>query len=276
MASDQFVNANGLRLHYLDYGSPEKPALVCIHGLSGNAHNFDGLAPQLLSGYHVISIDVRGRGDSQWGPAGDYNPPAYVTDLTMTLDALGFQRVTLIGTSMGGLISMMFAGGYPERVERLVLNDVGPEVDPAGIKRITDYMTTSPADFAAMSYVVTYYRENYPPLRQVPERELTEFVKWSVKPGADGRLVWKMDPSIRSVPRGSAARPIDMWVPYARITAPVLVVRGAESDILSRATVDHMMTVLPKTKAVEVPGVGHAPSLLEEPALAAIKQFLNI
>jgi pimeloyl-ACP methyl ester carboxylesterase len=276
MPSSQFVKVNGLKLHYLDFGNSEKPPLVCIHGLSGNAHNFDALAPQLRDAYHVISVDVRGRGDSEWGPSGDYNTAIYVNDLAAMLEALAIDRVTLIGTSMGGMISMGYAGGFPDRVTRLVLNDVGPEIDQAGAKRITGYMTSSPTDFADLNDVVAYYRENYPPMRAVPEAALAEFVGWSVKPAAGGRLTWKLDPAVRNVPRtGSAARPVDMWVPFARITAPILVVRGAESDILSRATADRMARALRDLRTVEVPGVGHAPSLAEPEALNAIREFLG-
>ena len=275
-ATSQFITINGLRLHYLDFGNSSKPPLICIHGLSGNAHHFDALAPHLIADYHVISTDVRGRGDSQWGPADEYNQTSYSSDLAALIDQLRFPRVTLIGTSMGGAIAMLYAGGYPERVERMVLNDVGPEVDPAGIKRITDYMGTAPAEFASLAEVADYYRQNYPVMRQIPEQELFGFVKWAVSPSENGTLRWKMDAAIRNVPRsGSSARPLDMWVPYTRITAPVLVIRGAESDILARTTAERMRAVLPQlTTVVEVPGVGHAPSLLEPEALTAIEQFL--
>ncbi len=277
MATDQFMTINGLRLHYLDFGNSGKPPLICIHGLSGNAHNFDGLAEHFAPDYHVISIDVRGRGDSQWGPSDDYNQTNYANDLATLIDMLRFPQVTLVGTSMGGMIAMLYAGGYPERVARMVLNDVGPEVDRAGIKRTTDYMSTAPAEFASLAEVGAYYRENYPAMRQMPEQELLEFVKWAVKPATNGGFRWKMDPAIRNAPRtGSAARSLDMWVPYARITAPILVVRGADSDILARATAQRMCLVLPQqTTIVEVPGVGHAPSLLEPEALSAITQFLS-
>jgi len=274
-AQSRFVSANGLKLHYLDFGNPSKPPLVCIHGLSGNAHNFDALAPHLSDGHHVISIDVRGRGDSDWGPPGEYAAPVYVNDLALMLDALELDRVTLIGTSMGGIVAMIFAGGYPYRVERLVLNDVGPEVDPAGLKRITDYFTDAPSDFADMAEVAAYYRANYQYLAATPEAELLDFVRWAVKPAVDGRLTWKIDPAVRNIPRtGVAARPMDLWVPYARITARMLVVRGAQSDILSRDTAERMCQVLPGTKVVEVPGVGHAPTLAEPASIAAIKEFL--
>ncbi|MBV8356834.1 MAG: alpha/beta hydrolase [Deltaproteobacteria bacterium] len=276
IAASQFITINGLRLHYLDFGNSAQPPLICIHGLSGNAHNFDRLAAHLTPNYHVIAIDVRGRGDSQWGPADEYNPAAYNSDLANLIDLLRFPRVTLIGTSMGGMIAMLYAGGYPERVERLVLNDVGPEVNTVGVKRITDYMNIAPTEFGSLAEVGEYYRQNYPAMRQMPEQELLDFVKWAVKPAENGAFRWKIDPAIRNVPRsGSAARPLDMWVPYARITASILVIRGAQSDILAPATVERMRTVLPQlTRVVEVPGVGHAPSLLEPEALNAIKQFL--
>lgn len=274
-AESRFFSANGLRLHYLDFGNPSKPPLVCIHGLSGNAHNFDGLAPHLANDYHVMSIDVRGRGDSEWGPPGEYAPPVYVNDLSVMLEMLELDRVTLIGTSMGGIISMIFAGGYPQRVERLVLNDIGPEIDPAGLKRITDYFTDAPNEFNDLAEVAAYYRANYPFLANAPEPELREFVRWAVKPIGDGRLTWKIDPAVRNIPRtGTAARPMDMWVPYARIAARTLVIRGAESDILSRDTAERMCRVLPGAKLAEIPGVGHAPTLSEPQSIAAITGFL--
>jgi esterase len=277
MATSQFITISGLRLHYLDFGNSGKPPLICIHGLSGNAHNFDALAPHLAPDYHVLSLDVRGRGDSQWGPADEYNQTNYSSDLAILIDRLGFPRVTLVGTSMGGMIAMLYAGGYPERVERMVLNDVGPEVDPAGIKRIADYMSGAPTEFASLGEVGECYRQNYPAMRQMPEQELLDFVKWAVKPAEGGTLRWKIDPAIRNAPRsGSSARPLDMWVPYARITASILVIRGADSDILARATAERMRAVLPQlTSVVEVPGVGHAPSLLEPQAMSAIKRFLS-
>jgi esterase len=276
IASSQFKTINGLRLHYLDFGDRAKPPLICIHGLSGNAHNFDGLAAHLVADYHIISIDVRGRGDSQWGPADEYNQANYSSDLATLIEQLQCSRVTLIGTSMGGMIAMLYAGGYPERVERIVLNDVGPEVDPAGVKRISDYMNIAPTEFANLAEVGEYYRQHYPVMRQMPEPELLNFVKWAVAPIENGMLRWKIDPAIRNMPRsGSGARPLDMWVPYARITAPILLIRGADSDILARATAERMRAVLPQlTTIVEVPGVGHAPSLLEPEALNAIQRFL--
>jgi len=277
MASDKFVNANGLRLHYIDYGNDGAPWVVCVHGLTGNAHNFDGLAPHLTPKYHVISLDVRGRGDSQWGPPTEYIPQNYVTDLARMLEQLGAARVSLIGTSMGGIISMMYGGGWPERVERLVLNDIGPEIDPAGMARIASYVGEAPERFENLGEVVKYYKENYPPMAKLEDSVVAEQVKWSVKPGADGGLVWKMDASIRRPLRGGTAQQrLDLWVPYARIACPILIVRGADSDILASATAGRMCTVHKGAKAVEVPAVAHAPSLTEAESLGAIKEFFGL
>jgi len=274
MASDKFVNANGLRLHYIDYGIDGAPWAVCVHGLTGNAHNFDALAAHLAARYHVISVDVRGRGDSQWGPPTEYIPQTYVTDLARMLEELGIARASLIGTSMGGMISMMYAGGWPERVERLVLNDIGCEIDPAGAVRIASYVGEAPERFTDLGEVVKYYKNNYPPMATLADSVVAEQVKWSVKPGAEGGLVWKMDANVRRPLRGGTAQQrLDLWVPYARIACPVLIVRGADSDILASATASRMCRVHKQAKAVEVPGVGHAPSLTEVEALGAIKEF---
>ncbi|HSR58340.1 MAG TPA: alpha/beta hydrolase [Candidatus Binataceae bacterium] len=277
MSISKFVTIKGIKLHYLDHGTEGKPPLVCIHGLTGNAHNFDALAPHLSPHFHVRSLDVRGRGDSGWGPGIEYTPQNYVTDLAGFLDALAIERVTLIGTSMGGMISILFAGSYPNRVEKLVLNDIGPDVDPKGIARIGSYVGEAPTEFADLKEVGAYYREHYPPMRNLPEQQLLDQVRWSVKPAPNGKLTWKMDPQVRKPIRGgAAARPLDMWVPFTRIAAPVLVVRGADSDILARATIDRMKSVIRSVEAVEVAGVGHAPSLSEAESLAAIRKFLQI
>ena len=275
MPVSKFITLNGLTLHHLDHGTEGKPPLLCIHGLTRNAHDFDALAPQLTSHYHVRSVDVRGRGDSGWSAPADYTPQNYAADLAGILDALKIDRVTLIGTSMGGMISILFAGGYPHRVDKLVLNDIGPDVDPVGIARIGSRLGESPTEFNNLQAVAAYYRENYQPMRKLPEAELIEEVQWAVKPTYNGKLTWKMDPQIRK-PLRTAARPLDLWVPFARIEAPVLVIRGTESDILAARTVARMKQVIGKVESVEVPGVAHAPTLREPEALAAIRKFLAV
>jgi pimeloyl-ACP methyl ester carboxylesterase len=273
MSVSKFITLNGLRLHYLDHGTDDKPPLVCIHGLTSNAHAFDALAPHLSPNFHVRSVDVRGRGDSGWTPGAEYTPQNYATDLAGVLDELKIDRVTLIGTSMGGMISILFAGGYPHRVAKVILNDIGPDVDPVGIARIGSYVGEAPSEFNNLQEVAAYYREHYPAMRNIPDAQLVEQVKWSVKTADNGKLTWKMDPQVRK-PMRTAARPLDLWVPFARIEAPVLVIRGADSDILAARTVERMKTVIRDVESAEVPGVGHAPSLVEPESLAAIRKFL--
>ncbi len=218
---------------------------------------------------------MRGRGDSGWTAGTEYTPQNYAADLAGMLDDLKIDRVTLIGTSMGGMISILFAGGYPHRVEKLILNDIGPDIDPVGIARIGSYVGESPSEFNNLKEVADYYRANYPAMQNIAEADLIEQVKWSVKPTDSGKLTWKMDPQIRR-PMRTAARPLDMWVPFARIEAPVLVIRGAQSDILAGRTVERMKSVIPRVESVEIPGVGHAPTLMEPESLDAITKFLAI
>ncbi|HYB90298.1 MAG TPA: alpha/beta hydrolase [Candidatus Binataceae bacterium] len=277
MAEDKFVTVNRLKLHHLDYGGAGLPYLVCIHGLSGNAHNFDALAAHLTRRYHVLSVDVRGRGDSAWGPAGEYLPQNYVSDLAGILDADGIARATLVGTSMGGIISMMFAGGWPDRVERLVLNDIGPEIDPAGGLRVATYVGDAPDRFKDIGQVANYFREINSTMAALAETELREWARSSVKPAPDGGLTWKMDPAVRRPMRGGAGQQrLDLWVPFARISCPILIIRGAVSDILAPETAARMCQVHGRAKVVEVPGVGHAPSLTEPESLAGLTEFLSL
>lgn len=119
IAESKFVKANGLRLHYLDYGGPAKPMLVCLHGRNGNAHAFDQIAPLLCETHHVISLDFRGHGDSQWGPPSEYIPANYLRDFIDFFPTLNVAQLSLIGSSLGGVVAMIFAATQPERVEKL-------------------------------------------------------------------------------------------------------------------------------------------------------------
>jgi len=270
MYVNRFAEVNGLRLHYLDHGNEGAPALVCIHGLTGNAHHFDAIAPQFAHAYHVISLDVRGRGDSQWGPPQNYAYTQYVSDLAGFLDLLGIDTVNLLGTSMGGIISMMYAGSYPDRVARLALNDIGPEFNSAGVARIANDVPKAPLEFRDLDEVAQYYRMSYPPMANLQTGILLQFCRWAVKQGENGRWVWKMDPAARQIKTNER---VDLWAMYRRITSPVLVIRGSESDLLSPATTERMRAAHAKTRVVEVPGVGHAPFLTEPEALTGLKEF---
>lgn len=274
IAQDRFVTVNGLRLHYLDYGGEGRPVLLFLHGLSGHAHTFDMVAPHFVDRYHTLSIDVRGRGESAWSSEGDYRMSAYTSDLGGLQDALGVERISLVGTSMGGAITMTYAGTRPERVERAVLNDIGPEIDPRGLQRIIGYVGGAPESFATMDEATAWFRENYPEmLHRLSDEQLRRWAGYSLRE-QNGRLAWRMDPAIRRMQAPDAAQ-VEPWQALRGIRCPLLVLRGKNSDILSEATAKKMVESVPDGRLVEVPGVGHAPTLTEPEAVEALDEFLR-
>lgn len=275
-ARDIYVTANGLRHHLIARGSPGSRVVMMIHGLTQQAHVFDDIATILAGQYHVYALDVRGRGESEWGPEDGYHFANYVADLEAVRDALGLERFSLVGTSMGGLISMYYAAMYPERVQRVVMNDVGPEIDPQGLQRVITTSASAPAAFIDMKAVAKYYvEENAQVLAGRSEDEVMEYARWHVRHSDSGLYVWKMDPAVRQPPAAPPAPPMDPWAAFKAIKAPVLILRGAQSDILNEEICARMVSAAANGMSVVVKGVGHAPTLIEPEALAAIDSFLG-
>ncbi len=274
VARDLFVQANGLRHHLVVRGSPSAPQVIMIHGLAGQAHTFDAIASLLARKYHVYCLDVRGRGESEWGPPDGYHIRNYVADLESVREALSLEKFALIGTSLGGHIAINYTAVHPGRVRRAVLNDIGPEIDPAGAQRIMAYVGHAPEAFQDMRAVVRYYKDNYAPMvAGLPDDQVAEFARWNVRKADTGLFVWKMDPSVRAFslpPPGP-----DPWEAFKAMSCPVLVIRGAQSDLLSPAVAKRMCETLADCRLVEVPGVGHAPVLTEPEARNALDEFLS-
>ena len=273
-AADRFVKIGGLKLHYLEWGDAGAPPVVMVHGLTGNAHAFDLLAPHFVPKYRVISVDVRGRGDSDWAADGDYSNDAYVADLEGLRQALGLERMSLVGTSMGGRISLTYAGTYPERVERTVLNDIGPEVDPAGGSRIASSSRDAVTAFETIEQVMAWHCENRVGFSSLSDAQLRTAAGHAVKPLPGGGYTWKMDPAVRSDPR--RPDPEASWQLARRIAGPVLLVRGGASDLLSPAIAQRMVSEMQDCRMVEVPGVGHAPTLMEPEAFGPVMEFFSL
>ena len=270
---DIFVEANGLRHHLIARGTPGSPVVMMIHGLAGQAHTFDSIANQLAAKYHVYCLDVRGRGESAWGEPSDYATDTYVADLEAVRDALGLQQFALVGTSMGGIITMNYAPKYPERVTRAVLNDIGPEIDPVGLQRILAYVGGAPEMFADMKAVIRYYKDHYAPMvEHLPDDQIADFARYNVRKSDSGVYVWKMDPAIRSTPQRPPA--LEPWAALKGIRCPLLILRGGNSDVLSADIAGRMVAAVPGATLVEVPGVGHAPILVEPEAVKALEAFL--
>ncbi len=273
-AVDRFVRVGDLNLHYLEWGEAGAPPVIMVHGLSGNAHNFDNLAPHFAPRYHVISVDVRGRGDSDWAPDSDYSNDAYVADLEGLRQALGFERMSLVGTSLGGRISMTYAGTYPDRVERAVLNDIGPEIDPRGGARIANTTRDAVTSFRTMEEVIAWHREQRVGFSALSEADQEIVAGYAVKSLPGGGYTWKMDPAVRTDPR--RPDPEVSWKLALNIPGPVLLVRGGDSDLLSPETAQRMVADLQDCRMVEVPGVGHAPTLTEPEAFGPIMAFFSL
>jgi pimeloyl-ACP methyl ester carboxylesterase len=271
---DLFFDVEGIRHHVARYrDAAAGPAVLCVHGQSQQARVFDAFAWQLARRGPVFSVDIRGRGDTGWGPPEEYQYDVYERDLEAVRDRLGLETMRLVGTSMGGYIALLYASCYGERVDRLVLNDVGPEFADAGYQRIRAYFSQVPDSFAAFDEASAYMRQTYAPvLAGRTQAEVDEYTRWHMRQTSDGRYGWKMDPAVRTGP----ARVVpDAWERFAAIRCPTLAIRGEHSDILSPDILNRMMEVQPTMEVVVVPGVGHAP-LLDEPGVgAAVAAFFG-
>jgi pimeloyl-ACP methyl ester carboxylesterase len=268
------MTANGLRLHYLEWGPPEAPAIVCVHGYTSSADAFNALARHLADRFHVLALDVRGHGESQWSPEQAYEYADQAADLASFADLLAPQPFVLIGTSMGGIIAMAYAERWSGRLRGLVLNDIGPDAE-AGTGRITQMVGGRPNDFTSLEAAMAYRREASPITAARPLADQRELALGVLRQLPDGRWGWKMDPAyiVRRVTRGAPRRP-DAWPVLAALACPALVVWGSDSDVLSEAQARRMVAALPHGALVAVPGIGHAPTLVEPPVLEALARFL--
>jgi pimeloyl-ACP methyl ester carboxylesterase len=273
--TSKFVTVNGLRLHYLEWGKAGMPAVVCVHGYTSSAQAFNSLARHLQDRFHVLAMDVRGHGESEWSATGAYEYADQAGDLAAFTDQLELPRFALIGTSMGGIIAMTYAADHADRLNALVINDIGPDVE-AGSNRITGTVGTRPDSFATFEAALAYRREISPITAARPVEDQEELGRGVLKQDDSGRWVWKMDPAYieRRVKRGAPIRPV-LWPALEKVQCPTLVIWGTESDVLSEGQARRMAQTLPNGELVSVPGVGHAPILTEPAALAAIEQVLD-
>lgn len=255
MHTDRTVTLHGRRLHYTDWGDPEGPAVVALHGITGHARTWDEEARLLAGSRRVLALDQRGHGDSDPAPDGDYSDEALLGDLIGFANALGLRRFSLLALSLGGRVAMNFAGRHPGRVERLVVVDIGPEIAPAGRARVGTLMAGAPERFETLEDVVAHMRANSP---RYAEPMLRHRAQHAVRPLPDGGFTWKYDRALRDAIRQGRLRvPTDLWPQWGAIACPTLLVRGAESDVLSAETAKRMVDTLPAARLAVVPGAGH-------------------
>ena len=273
----QCLSTAGLhRMAYREWGDPANPkVLVCVHGLTRCARDFDALARAMADRYRVVCPDVAGRGDSDWlrDPM-LYQVPQYVADMVTLIARLGVEQVDWVGTSMGGLIGMALAAQADTPIRRLVMNDVGPVVTKVSLERIGTYVGLAPV-FPSLDKAIEYVRfvsASFGPHSEAQWRFLTEVV---VRPAEGGGYRMHYDPRLAEpFRRAMPDKDLELWPMYDAIRAPTLVARGAQSDLLTHETALQMQARGPRAALVEFEGVGHAPTLMHPGQIAPLRDFL--
>ncbi len=265
-ALDRTLVLGGRRFHLLDWGVAGGTPLLLLHGAAQTAHSFDEVAPDLARDHHVLALDQRGHGDSDW--AARYDRAAFAGDVGAVLDHQGWERATLMAMSLGGLNAIAFAAARPGRVRALVVVDVTPTVAPAGRQAIGKQLATT--EFASLEDAVAHAHAFNP--RRTLEN-IRERLGHAMRARADGRWVYKFDPAIAS----GVERDVDsLWSAVRRIRCPTLLVRGADSPILSAESAERFVREVPGSTLALVPDAGHS-VMGDNPAgfLAAVRPFLR-
>jgi len=273
-----FTVSDGLKLHYRDYpGSSEKPLLLCLHGLTRNSRDFAQLAERYSPRFRVITLDFRGRAQSDYDtmPA-RYSPLTYAGDVQQLLEHLGIAQAVFVGTSLGGLVTMIIAALAPQRIVATILNDVGPDVDPDGITRILSYVGKD-VRFANWDEAARTIAGNYgSSFDRYTHEDWVKMAKRNCRE-ENGEIRFDYDMAIAEPFKSAGPTPeVDLWPLFTALgQKPLLVVRGERSDLLTAETAARMQQIAPGMKLATVAGVGHAPELNEPEAVAAIDAFLD-
>ena len=263
------------RLAYVEWGAPANPrVLFCVHGLTRNGRDFDFVAAALEDSYRVLCPDVLGRGASAWAVnATDYNNLQYVADATALLARSGAEAVDWLGTSMGGLMGMIAAATPGSPVRRLILNDIGPWIPKASLERIAGYVGADPY-FDDLAGVETYHRTVHAPFGLLSDGQWRHLAEHNSRAREGGGYGLAYDPAIGEAFRANPIEDIDLWALWDRIEIPVMVLRGEESDLLTREVAEEMTRRGPKASLVEFRDCGHAPALMDPAQIALIRDWL--
>jgi pimeloyl-ACP methyl ester carboxylesterase len=260
------------RIAYVAWGARSGPRpTVCVHGLTRNGRDFDRLAAVLSAGRPVVCPDIVGRGKSDWLPdPNGYNYGQYCADMTALIASLQCEEIDWIGTSMGGLIGMTLAAQPRSPIRRLVLNDVGPFVPASALRRLSGYVGKDPA-FDDLAGLEAYLRQTHATFGRIDDEAWRSMASHSHRKLPDGRFALGYDPAIGQGLAAAASGDIDLSALWRKVQCPVLVLRGAESDLLLAETARAMAD---KATVVEIEQVGHAPSLMVEPQIEIVRSWL--
>lgn len=255
--TDRYITANGLNFHYLDWGNAEKPPLVLLHGVGQTCHTWDLFAAAIAPHFHVMAFDQRGHGDTEWASDKDYSHKTMVSDILAFTRALGLDHFFLTGMSMGGMNSLSFTANNPERVEALVVVDVGPRVEAKGVQNIRDFMTNYREFDTLDEAAAVIHRFN-------PRRSLEVIRKFTVvynlKQLPSGKWTWKYDSYFSDSHRRIDVKQLhqELTAEVTKIRCPTLVVKGGDSDVFSLEGVQDLQAAIPGSEFAVVPGAGHS------------------
>ncbi|GKS68101.1 pimeloyl-ACP methyl ester carboxylesterase [Nitrosomonas sp. PY1] len=272
------------QIAYTDWGDPQNPhVVICAHGLTRNCRDFDYLARALESEYRVIAFDVVGRGRSDWlEEACDYNfYPLYLSDATSLIAHIQAQynaRITFdwVGISMGALIGMILSiqPQAPAMFRKLIMSDIGPLIPATALTRISDYVDLDPRfdTFEAFKTYMKKISESFGPLT---DAQWNHMAIYSMREYDDGTYGFRYDPKIGISLKEFEIKDIDLWQQWDQMTVPTLVLRGTESDLLSVDTAAQMKIRGPKAQIVELPGIGHAPTIMDKQQIQIVRNFID-
>ena len=275
---EYWTSPDGLKLYYRDYAGPnDKPPVLCLHGLTRNSRDFAQLAKTLEGDWSVIVPEMRGSGNSEYAKdTSTYTPPTYIKDVEALLAEISIEKFVAIGTSMGGLMTMLMAAKDASRIVAAVLNDIGPEIDPTGLAHIAGYVGQG-RSFDTWMHAANSLRETHG--ASFPDYSIDtwlEMAKRTMVLGQNGRLVLDYDMGIADPFKSANDAPQpDLWPAFKALSdTPTLLVRGELSNLLTEQTQSRMARVHGNLRTVTVPRVGHAPMLDEPESLAAIQALL--
>jgi pimeloyl-ACP methyl ester carboxylesterase len=266
------------RISYNEWGYPNKNPIICVHGLSRNNRDFDYLAQHLVKRNHyVVCPDVAGRGESDWlSNSDDYNYQVYLSDLAALIARLDTENVGFIGTSMGGILGMILASLNQTPIKYLVLNDIGPFIQIAALERIKKYVDAgSSMLFDNLSQAEKYFRDAMSSFGNLTDEQWKHLTLFGTRHLTNDKYSLKVDPAIQNVIKKEKLMDVNLWHVWKNIKCPVLVIRGSQSDVLLSQTVTMMQQVHPLCDAIEIPGVGHAPALMDDDQIEMIAKWIG-
>lgn len=265
---DRWMKRGDVRLHYLDWENAGAATMVLVHGMCVTSHGWDFFADSMKEDFHILAPDLRGHGDSSW--SAEYHLSDYVADLKYFIDSLGLQRFVLIGHSLGGIISSIYTATNPEKVEKLVIVDIGPEVKMEGLERRNKEWAVEPVFFNSVEEVSQHLKRVHP---YHSEKYIQHLLRYDLKRNKEGKIAFKFDHKVCEAEMHS---PEWLWDYIKMIVCPVLVIHGAESDLLDGDAARRMADTLAFGSAIDVERAAHTiqgdnPEAFE----AAVRRFLN-